>query len=91
VCGICGKLNFDREKSVSPSLLKAMADAIYHRGPDDEGFYRSGAVGLGFRRLSIIDLNTGHQPLSNEDETVWNSARNCSAKDTRSKPTPIRR
>lgn len=71
MCGICGKLNFDREKSVSPSLLKAMADAIYHRGPDDEGFYRSGAVGLGFRRLSIIDLNTGHQPLSNEDETVW--------------------
>jgi asparagine synthase (glutamine-hydrolysing) len=71
VCGICGKLNFDREKSVSPSLLKAMADAIYHRGPDDEGFYRSGGVGLGFRRLSIIDLNTGHQPLSNEDETVW--------------------
>jgi asparagine synthase (glutamine-hydrolysing) len=71
VCGICGKLNFDREKSVSPSLLKAMADAIYHRGPDDEGYYVSGALGLGFRRLSIIDLNTGHQPLANEDNTVW--------------------
>ena len=48
-----------------------MADAIQHRGPDDEGYYRSGPVGLGFRRLSIIDLNTGHQPISNEDGTVW--------------------
>src|SRR5271155_207110 len=48
-----------------------MADAIKHRGPDDEGYYCSGPVGLGFRRLSIIDLNTGHQPISNEDGTVW--------------------
>jgi asparagine synthase (glutamine-hydrolysing) len=71
VCGICGKLAFDREAHVSPELLKSMADTIYHRGPDDEGFYFSGPVGLGFRRLSIIDLNTGHQPISNEDGTVW--------------------
>jgi len=71
VCGICGKLNLDRGANVSPSLLKAMADAIRHRGPDDEGYYLSGPVGLGFRRLSIIDLNTGHQPLSNEDGTIW--------------------
>ena len=48
-----------------------MADTIAHRGPDDEGFYMSGPLGLGFRRLSIIDLATGHQPLSNEDGTVW--------------------
>jgi len=48
-----------------------MADSIQHRGPDDEGFYCSGQIGLGFRRLSIIDLGGGHQPLSNEDETVW--------------------
>jgi asparagine synthase (glutamine-hydrolysing) len=48
-----------------------MADTIAHRGPDDEGYYVSGPVGLGFRRLSIIDLATGHQPLSNEDGTVW--------------------
>jgi asparagine synthase (glutamine-hydrolysing) len=48
-----------------------MADTIAHRGPDDEGFYISGQIGLGFRRLSIIDLATGHQPLSNEDGTVW--------------------
>ena len=71
MCGICGKLNFDTTKSVSGVLLKSMADAIQHRGPDDEGYYRSGPVGFGFRRLSIIDLNTGHQPISNEDGTVW--------------------
>jgi asparagine synthase (glutamine-hydrolysing) len=71
VCGICGKLAFDRESRVSPELLKAMADSIQHRGPDDEGFYFSGQVGLGFRRLSIIDLGGGHQPLSNEDGSVW--------------------
>lgn len=71
MCGICGKLNFDREKPVSGGLLKRMADTIYHRGPDDEGYYASGPVGLGFRRLSVIDLNTGHQPLCNEDGTVW--------------------
>lgn len=48
-----------------------MADTIAHRGPDDEGYLFDGAVGLGFRRLSIIDLASGHQPLSNEDGTVW--------------------
>ena len=71
MCGICGKLNFNSAAKVSPGLLKAMADTIYHRGPDDEGYYLSGPVGLGFRRLAIIDLKTGHQPLCNEDGTVW--------------------
>jgi asparagine synthase (glutamine-hydrolysing) len=71
MCGICGKLEFKREKQVSPTLLKHMADEIRHRGPDDEGFYASGQIGLGFRRLSIIDLEGGHQPLSNENDTVW--------------------
>jgi asparagine synthase (glutamine-hydrolysing) len=71
MCGICGKLMLDAEAAVSPALVKAMADTIAHRGPDDEGYYVSGPVGLGFRRLSIIDLQTGHQPLSNEDDTVW--------------------
>ncbi len=71
MCGICGKLNFDRQQRVPASLVHAMADTIAHRGPDDDGYYISGAVGLGFRRLAIIDLNTGHQPLSNEDGTVW--------------------
>jgi len=71
MCGICGKLNFDQDEEVSPPLLKAMADAILHRGPDDDGYYVSGQIGLGFRRLSIIDLAGGHQPISNEDGTVW--------------------
>ena len=71
MCGICGKVNFDVQRSVAPEVLKGMADAIIHRGPDDEGYYLSGPVGLGFRRLSIIDLNTGHQPISNEDGSVW--------------------
>jgi asparagine synthase (glutamine-hydrolysing) len=71
VCGICGKLIFDRESRVSPAVLQAMTDSIRHRGPDDEGFYFSGQIGLGFRRLSIIDLGGGHQPLCNEDSSVW--------------------
>lgn len=71
MCGICGKLLFDRGATVSPELVKAMADSIHHRGPDDEGYYIAGPIGLGFRRLSIIDLSTGHQPLSNEDGSVW--------------------
>jgi asparagine synthase (glutamine-hydrolysing) len=61
----------DAQAVVSPALVKAMADTIAHRGPDDEGYYVSGQVGLGFRRLAIIDLKTGHQPLSNEDDTIW--------------------
>ena len=60
----------DGEASVSPALVKAMADTMFHRGPDDDGYYVSGPVGLGFRRLAIIDLQRGHQPVSNEDETV---------------------
>src|SRR3984885_9300661 len=71
MCGICGKFMFDREASVPEALLRDMADTIIHRGPDDEGFYISGQIGLGFRRLSIIDLGGGHQPLSNDDGTVW--------------------
>src|SRR5580658_9060587 len=70
MCGICGKLAFDGRETIAPELVKAMADTIHHRGPDDEGYYFSGPVGLGFRRLSIIDLKSGHQPVSNEDGTV---------------------
>ncbi len=57
--------------TVAPELVRKMADAIRHRGPDDDGYHVSGPVGLGFRRLAIIDLAGGHQPLSNEDGTVW--------------------
>jgi len=71
MCGICGKLTIRGEQAVSPALIKAMADTIEHRGPDDEGYYVSGSIGLGFRRLAILDLKSGHQPLSNEDGTIW--------------------
>lgn len=71
MCGICGKFIFHLDGVVAQQDLRAMASAIQHRGPDDEGYYLDGPVGLGFRRLSIIDLSTGHQPLSNEDGTVW--------------------
>jgi asparagine synthase (glutamine-hydrolysing) len=71
MCGICGKLEFDSEARVAPSLVKQMADAIVHRGPDDDGYYVKGPVGLGFRRLAIIDLSGGHQPLANEDGSIW--------------------
>ena len=71
MCGICGKLNFDRKEQVDKALLRKMMDLIKHRGPDGSGEFLSGPVGLGHRRLSIIDLNTGDQPMSNEDDTVW--------------------
>src|SRR5579863_2281481 len=71
MCGICGKLLFNPEAKSSGALITAMSDAIAHRGPDDSGLYISGPIGLGFRRLSIIDLGGGHQPLCNEDGSVW--------------------
>jgi asparagine synthase (glutamine-hydrolysing) len=70
MCGICGVFETG-DQIVHQSTLKAMADTIRHRGPDDDGFYVCGGVGLAHRRLSIIDLEGGHQPLANEDETVW--------------------
>ena len=70
MCGICGKVCFDNNIMVNQNLIKNMMDAIHHRGPDDEGMYINGQVGLGHKRLSIIDLNTGKQPVSNEDGKV---------------------
>lgn len=71
MCGICGKFKFDPNATIAPDLLKKMADTIIHRGPDDDGYYVKGQIGLGFRRLSIIDLYGGHQPLANEDDSIW--------------------
>ncbi len=70
MCGISGVIYFD-DRVPSQEMLKQMTDVIRHRGPDDSGFFCEPSAGLGFRRLSIIDLAEGHQPLSNEDETVW--------------------
>src|SRR4051812_8673468 len=71
MCGIAGKFNFDPERPVDSSRLRAMTDVLAHRGPDADGFYIGGGAALGHRRLSIIDLATGDQPLSNEDGTIW--------------------
>lgn len=71
MCGICGRFNFVKEDPVDSATIRRMARSIVHRGPDDEGFYFSGPLGFGFRRLSIIDLAGGHQPMSDPDETVW--------------------
>jgi asparagine synthase (glutamine-hydrolysing) len=69
MCGIAGFVHLERP--AEPQLIQAMLDEIRHRGPDDEGSYVDGPAAIGMRRLSIIDLNTGHQPISNEDGTVW--------------------
>lgn len=71
MCGICGQYNFRDPRPVKPATIKAMARAITHRGPDDEGYYLSGELGFGFRRLSIIDLEGGHQPMSDPEQSVW--------------------
>ena len=71
MCGITGQFNFQRREPVEPETIRRMADSIAHRGPDDEGYFISGPLGLGFRRLSIIDLAGGHQPMSDAEETVW--------------------
>ena len=71
MCGICGQFNFEKQAPVSRQDIVEMARSITHRGPDDEGFHLDGPLGLGFRRLSIIDLEGGHQPMSDPEETVW--------------------
>src|SRR6266566_3686388 len=71
MCGIAGQYNFIRREPVERETIVRMARSIAHRGPDDEGFFIAGPVGLGFRRLSIIDLAGGHQPMADAEETVW--------------------
>ncbi len=71
MCGICGQYNFGNQAPVLRRNLESMTKSIAHRGPDDEGYHIAGALGLGFRRLSIIDLEGGHQPMSDLEESVW--------------------
>jgi asparagine synthase (glutamine-hydrolysing) len=71
MCGIVGIYHYGRSEGVDPARLKAMNDRIVHRGPDDEGAWVDGKIGLGMRRLSIIDLSGGHQPMTNEDGSLW--------------------
>jgi asparagine synthase (glutamine-hydrolysing) len=70
MCGICGLVHADPAVPVEPERVRQMADAIVHRGPDEDGYYVDGHVGLGMRRLSIIDLDGGQQPIANEDGSV---------------------
>ncbi len=71
MCGICGIANYKSDVQVDRKLLISMRDSLIHRGPDDEGVLLEGNVGLGHRRLSIIDLSTGAQPIHNENSTCW--------------------
>ena len=71
MCGICGQFDFAANEPVDPGAIRRMTQTMVHRGPDDEGYFFSGSLGLGFRRLSIIDLGGGHQPMSDAEETVW--------------------
>ena len=70
MCGIAGIFHFDSSREVDSSSLKRMTDCLSHRGPDGEGFYINNNIGLGHRRLSIIDLSTGDQPMFNEDKSI---------------------
>ncbi len=71
MCGICGQYNFKNQTQVLSEDIKRMTKTLIHRGPDDEGYYISGSLGFGFRRLSIIDLKGGHQPMSDKRRSVW--------------------
>jgi asparagine synthase (glutamine-hydrolysing) len=71
MCGICGMIKFNHKEAVQKEILERMSKSLFHRGPDDSGFYIEGNVGLAVQRLSIIDIEGGHQPMHNEDNTVW--------------------
>ena len=71
MCGICGRVYFDPQRQVDAVLLQRMCEALKHRGPDESGVYANGHVGLGHRRLRIIDLATGQQPMRNQRQDLW--------------------
>jgi len=71
MCGICGIAIADESKEIREKDINSMVGVLYHRGPDDDGIFLKRKVGLGVRRLSIIDLISGHQPIHNEDKTLW--------------------
>src|SRR5260370_2308320 len=71
MCGIAGMVQTNSDRSVNEAVIHQMCEAIVHRGPDDEGVFVKSGVGLGMRRLSIIDLAGGHQPIFNEDRSIW--------------------
>lgn len=71
MCGIAGVVNFNNSPAISHDLLENMVNTLYHRGPDEAGMAIHGSAALGMRRLSIIDLSGGSQPIYNEDKSIW--------------------
>ncbi len=78
MCGICGIFDFGKQENIDEEILRKMSNVLEHRGPDDEGYFigtsdngQPPGIGLGIKRLSIIDLETGHQPIHNEDGKIW--------------------
>src|SRR5919204_1206441 len=71
MCGIVGIVKLATDETVDEARLKRMRDVLRHRGPDGEGLFIDGPVGLAHRRLSIVDVAGGAQPMANEDQTVW--------------------
>lgn len=71
MCGICGIAHAERGQPVITEQLLYMRDLLVHRGPDDAGYLAEGNIGIAHRRLSIVDLGSGHQPMSNEDGNLW--------------------
>jgi len=71
MCGICGQIRVAHDRPVDQETIRRMSRTMFHRGPDDEGYFFDGSMGFGFRRLSIIDLSGGHQPMSDAEESVW--------------------
>ena len=102
MCGITGQFNYSSGEPVDSDVVRRMARSIAHRGPDDEGFFIAGPVGVGCRRLSIIDLAGGHQPMSDAEETLWiifngeiynsgNCEQNCKARAISLERIPTRK
>ncbi len=71
MCGICGQVKIASDEPVNQETIRRMSRTMFHRGPDDEGYFFDRSLGFGFRRLSIIDLSGGHQPMSDAEESVW--------------------
>ena len=71
MCGIAGIVSAQAGDRIEAETIHRMCEAIVHRGPDDEGIFVKHGTGLGMRRLSIIDVAGGHQPVFNEDGTIW--------------------
>ncbi len=71
MCGISGILSLNNKEKILPEMVSPLCEVMLHRGPDEEGIYCQGPIGLGMRRLKVIDLDSGQQPIFNEDRSIW--------------------